>query len=258
MFLKWNWNLSKNKMAGLLGMFLLTGGLLSSQNAWATKKVYSPHVEKGELELEARGQYDFDNRESKDAGQKQKYAIGYGVTDRWFTEVYGEWEKDPETGEGLEYEATDWENRFQLSEPGAWWADTGLYFEYEFASKSEHADKIEGKLLLEKQFGDFVHTVNFILEKEVNGKEEAGLEGGFAWSGRYRWKQWLEPGVEWHSDLGELNHTGDFDAQKHQLGPVIYGKLADHIKYDVGYLFGVTDAAPEGLFKWILEFEHRF
>ena len=231
--------------------------LFSPQNVWAAK-VYSPHVVKGELEIEAQGQYDFDDREDKDGAQKQKYAIGYGVTDWWATEVYGEWEKDPESGEGLEYEATSWENRFQLSEPGAWWADTGLYFEYEFAAEDDHADKIEGKLLLEKQVGNFDHIVNLILEKEVNGPgEEEELEGGFAWSGRYRWKKEFEPGVEWHSDLGELEHAGGFDEQKHQFGPVIYGKIGP-VKYDVGYLFGISDAAPDGELKWIFEYEHYF
>ena len=259
MLLQFYGNGSKKKMVSMMGIFLLTGGLLSPQEAWATKKVYSPHVEKGELEFEARGSYDFDDNESKDGAQKQKYAIGYGLTDWWFTEVYGEWEKDPESGEGLEFESVDWENRFQLSEPGAWWLDTGLYFEYEFASKGDNADKIEGKLLLEKQLGDFDHIVNLILEKEVNGPgEEKELEGGFAWSGRYRWKKWLEPGVEWHSDLGELDHTDSFDDQKHQLGPVIYGKIGDRIKYDVGYLFGVSNAAPDGELKWIVEFEWHF
>lgn len=261
MLLKFWGNVSKKNIISTVGIFLLAGGLLSSENAWATKKVYSPHVVKGELELETRGQVDFDHRESMDGAQKHKVAIGYGLTDWWFSEVYGEWEKDPESGEGLEYEATDLENHFQLSEPGAWWIDTGLYFEYEFAAKNEHADKIEGKLLLEKQFGDFVHTVNLILEKEVNGGdgvEEADLEGGFAWNGRYRWQPWLEPGLEWHSDLGELAHTGSFDDQKHQLGPVIYGKIAHHVKYDIGYLFGVSDAAPDGEIKWIVEWESFF
>jgi high-affinity iron transporter len=250
---------NKKNTAKTIAAFVFLALLISPQNAWATKKVYSPHVEKGEWELEARGSYDFDDRESKGAAQKQKVAIGYGVTDQWFTEVYGKWEKDPDSGHGLEFTATQWENRFQISEPGAWFLDTGIYMEYEFASGDDHADKIEGKILLEKELGRFDHIVNLILEKEVNGPgREGDLEGGIAWSGRYRWKQYLEPGVEWHSEFGELDDTGAFDDQKHQVGPVFYGKIGDHVKYDIGYLFGISDAAPDGQLKWILEYEWRF
>ena len=79
-----------NTVMAMILFFCLLG---ITQNAHATKKVYSPIVEGGELEIEMRGSYDFDHRSSKDGKQKQKYAVGYGVTDRWFTELYGEIEK---------------------------------------------------------------------------------------------------------------------------------------------------------------------
>jgi len=77
----------------VLAVFLFFCLLGITQDAHATKKVYSPIVEGGELEFEVRGSYDFDDRASKDGKQKYKYAVGYGVTDRWFTELYGEIEK---------------------------------------------------------------------------------------------------------------------------------------------------------------------
>ncbi len=245
----------KNKMFVAIAM-LAVGLLTLNGEALATKKVYSPHVVKGEFELETRGSYDFDDEDEKDGAQKQKYAVGYGVNDFWFTEVYGEIGKAPQ--DDFVFEAIDWENRFQLSEPGEWFIDTGLYFEYEFGVEDEASDKIEGKLLLEKQVGDFDHILNLILEKEVGPNAEEDLEGGIAWSSRYRLKPWFEPGVEWHSDFGELGEGSSFDQQKHQFGPVVYGKISDHIKYDVGYFFGVSEAAPDGQLKWIVEFEWHF
>ena len=245
------------KVVAALFMALSFGLLNFSSDAWATKKVYSPHVEQGEVEIEARGSYDFDDSDEKDGKQKQKYALGYGVNAWWFTELYfAVIEKSK--GKDWEYESIEWANRFQLSEPGEWFVDTGLYFAYEFGVADEANDKIEGKLLLQKDLGDFVHIANLILESEVGGDAEEALEGGVAWSTRYRFQKWLEPGVEWHSDFGELGEGSSFEEQKHQLGPVIYGKIGDHIKYDVGYLFGVSDGAPDGMLKWIVEFEWHF
>ena len=222
-------------------------------NAHATKKVYSPIVEGGELEIETRGSYDFDHRSSKNGKQKQKYAVGYGVTDRWFTELYGEIEKGATASE-FEFTALEWENRYQLTEQGQYWVDVGLYFEYEVSFEDDHADKIEGKLLLEKEIGKFTHTTNIIFEKQVGGDSEKETEGGLAWGSRYRWQEYFEPGFEIHSEFGELNESKSFNEQEHLGGPVFYGKIG-HFKYNVGYLFGISDDAVDGKLKWIIEYE---
>ncbi|MCA9404948.1 MAG: hypothetical protein KC684_00275 [Candidatus Omnitrophica bacterium] len=64
----------------------------------------------------------------------------------------------------------------------------------------------------------------------------------------------FEPGFEWHSNFGELKEHKSYDEQTHQAGPVFYGSVGP-VKYNVGFLFGVTDPAPEGELKAILEYE---
>lgn len=227
-------------------------------DAHATKKVYSPYVEKGELELELKGAYDFDDDAAADGAQKHKAAIGYGMTDSWFSEVNGELERGGAPGEDFEFSAVEWENRFQIFEPGEHWLDLGLYAAYEIALEEEHADKAEAKLLLARNAGKFTHYANVILEKEVGAHAEEGTELGLAWSSRYRCKPELEPGFEIHSDFGPLNESEPFDEQRHQAGPALYGELPGGFKYDAGYLFGLSSAAPDGELKWILEYEMRF
>ena len=110
-------------------MGLVGFGLFFPTQAYATKKVYSPIVEKGEIEVEARGEYDADERPSKDDVQKHKYALGYGVTDRWFTEIYGELERtknDDDEDLDFQFTALAWEHRFQLTEQGQFPVDVGL------------------------------------------------------------------------------------------------------------------------------------
>ncbi len=234
--------------------------IANPQAAHATKKVYSPIVEKGEIEIEARGEYNIDERDDKDDTQKQKYALGYGVTDRWFTELYGELERTKnDDDEDLDFMFTSlaWENRFQLTEQGQFPVDIGAYLEYETSFEDKHPDNLEAKLLLEKSWDKFTHTVNITLEQNIGRHPTEDLVGGFAYSGKYRLKPWFEPGVEWHSDLGELGQNVSFQDQEHQMGPVFYGKIGK-IKYDVGYLFGMSDAAPKGEIKWIAEYEFRF
>jgi len=156
-------NSFNNTALAMIFFFCLLG---ITSNAHATKKVYSPIVEGGELEIETRGSYDFDHRSSKDGKQKQKYAVGYGVTDRWFIELYGEIEKGA-TASNFEFTALEWENRYQLTEQGQYWVDFGLYFSYEVSFEDDKADKIEGKFLIEKEIGNYTHiaTISFLKNK---------------------------------------------------------------------------------------------
>jgi hypothetical protein len=52
-------------------------------------KVYSPIVEQGELEIEARARITDDGSASKDDERRIKVGVGYGVTEWWFTEIEG-------------------------------------------------------------------------------------------------------------------------------------------------------------------------
>ena len=255
--LKWFGGPSK-KMA-IAALALTTGLLGFSEPAFATKKVYSPHVEFGELEIEYRGSYAFDDRDNKDGKQKHKSAIGYGVTPWWFTEIYGEWENHPGAADNdLKYATTEWENRFQISEPGAWSIDTGFMVELEFAAESDEQDEVKTLLLFEKEMDQWRHRANPFVEYKYGADEEEEWEAGASWSTTYRLRREFEPGLELHWNYGNVEESHRFDEQEFQLGPVLYGKIGEHFKYDVGYLFGVSESSPDGELKWILEFEWRF
>ena len=236
-----------------------------SQIAYADKHVYSPIVEKGELEIETTGVYDRDHSKEKNAAQEYKNAIGYGVTDRWATELYGEFERLLQENEdggvnfsSVKFTHLEWENRFQLTEQGQCWLDAGIYFAYEIPVRAKDPGKIEGKVLLEKSTEKFTHTTNLIFSKEVGGGATEQTSAGFAWSSRYRLSKNFQPGVEYWIDFGEIRRKLSYNEQNHQVGPAFYGYLMPHVKYDVGYLFGISKAAPEGELKWILEYELRF
>lgn len=237
---------------------LISVGFFGASDAQAAKKVYSPYVEAGELELELRGSYDFDDNSAKDGAEKHKLGIGYGITDRWFSEIYGEMEKSGVNGSDHEFTAIEWENRYQVFEAGEHWLDLGLYGAYSISLESGGADKGEVKVLLAKNTQHFTNYANIILEKELGANASDGTEFGLAWSTRYRYSPMFEPGFEIHSDFGALNDSLPYDQQKHLAGPVIYGHLPGGIGYDIGYLFGLSDAAPDGELKWIFEYEVKF
>lgn len=225
----------------------------------AENKVYSPAVHYGEYSIEARGNAAIDRGQATDEINNQKYEFEYGVTNWWQTALVAELNQNE--GDRFRYNATGWENIFQLFEPGEAWMDSAIYLEYEIADPKGASDSIEAKLLLEKQVGPIVTTLNFIFEKPVTNTEGAGTEWGYAARTKYRLSRYLEPGVEAYGDVGPLRRADPIDQQTHRIGPMIMGAipLASRVafNYELGWLFGLTEGAPDHSIRWLGELEFR-
>ena len=239
----------------VIGSFILV--LLCGFKASAADKIYSPYVEPGELEIEY-----FGSRSVGDA-QQQQFSVGYGVTERWKTELYSKFDKD--SGDKLTFDEWEWENIFQLTERGEYWLDVGASVAYEWTPQNNKADTVETRLLLAKDFNKTSHVLNVIAEKQVGSGPKENLEGKLLWSSRYTYSKYFEPGFEIESDFGELKEVGSFNDQKHYVGPAAYGKIplhftdrADALKYRFAYLFGISDAASAGEAIAQLEYELHF
>lgn len=238
---------------------LIVASLALPGVARAENKVYSPAVHYGEYAIEARGNAAVDRGDATKEINNQKYELEYGVTSWWMTALVAELNQDH--GDRFRYNATGWENIFQLFEPGEAWIDSAVYFEYEVGDPKGSSDEIETKLLLEKQLGPVVTTMNLIFEKPVTNTEGAGTEWGYAFRTKYRWKPYLEPGIEAYGDVGPFKGMDPIDEQTHRAGPMIMGMipLARRINfnYELGWLLGLTDGAPNQSVRWLGELEFR-
>ncbi len=233
-------------------MALLLAGAAPAE---ASHKVYSPIVEKGEVEIENRTHVTYDSDPKKDGAVVEKYSVGYGVTDHTFVEFYAVWNKSP--GGARSYAATEAVVMHQLFEQGERWLDAALYFEYVATDASQNKpDKLEFKVLLEKGMDEWLNTLNVNFEKEIGtrGLQAAGLELGYAWKTKYRLSPLFEPGFEAYGALGEIGNTSSPSRQKHQIGPMVYGELGG-FGYEVGWLFGLTGATPSGTLRFLVEYE---
>jgi high-affinity iron transporter len=247
--------------AGVVAMALVAAVLLlSAPRSEAMQEIYSPYVEKGELELEARNVTDVDKDNTKDGARADKYELGYGITDWWFSSLFVEYGRG--ASGRLQHDSNAWENHFQFTEPGKYWLDVGGYLEYEAPVDSSSPNKLETKLLLEKPIGRFVNTANIIIEREVGGGASNDVPLSYAWRTKYKLQQEFEPGVEVYGELGTLADVRAGNAQMLQLGPVFTGKFrlggTSKVAYEAGYLFGLSSASPDGAVKLLLEYEHVF
>ncbi len=215
-------------------------------------KVYRPIVEKGETEFEFRGGYaDFKNGPDEYA---YLFDIGYGVTDRWKTEIAFEYEG--ETGFGGKLSAVEWENVFVLTEQGKHWADVGLFVEYEHTFAAG-PDELKIGPMFEKQVGSTIANLNLVLEREIGSGASNDTDLDYTWQVKWQGKPELEWGVQGFGGFGALGDLGN--EAEHSLGPAMFGvkRLAsgNKLAYDAALLAGVNKAAPDLTVRFELEYE---
>jgi hypothetical protein len=223
--------------------------------AEAAHVVYSPLVEQGEVAVELRGHYDFDNNDALDGGQQYKAEIEWAPYSRWRTELLAEFEQEPGSSD-LKTTEVAWENVFQLTEQGQYWADFGLLAEYAHSLEHGGDDALELALLAQKDVGRHEARVNLVFERAFAGGAETEME--YAWQYRYRLGERFEPGIEMYGGLGDWGHMGSFNDHEQQIGPAAFGKLRTATgawKYEAALLFALNDATPDTTLRLMLEYE---
>ncbi len=129
-----------------------------------------------------------------------------------------------------------------------------MRLQYEKAHLSGEEDEVAARLLLRHKGEHFETRLNIGGEKEIGSDAEDGVAGDLRASIRYRLNDSLTPAIDYLGDTGSLHRLQGFADQDHRLGPALYGKLADTLEYEVGYLGGISRDAPDHTFKIGLEY----
>lgn len=236
-------------------LFFLSVFLLCvASPARAVFNISSPGVKEGELDLELRNRWDFDDESASQDGYRNHVAKAeYGMNQWWSLEVQGRAEKR-HLGE-YEYSLSDIETKFRLAEPGMLWADPAIKLAYEWGHTPSIVNKARVKLLFEKNIDKWNIVSNFNFGKELgtNASRDTDLDAGFRV--KYKLHKNVEPGIEMYNGWGELSRTGDYESQRHRIGPMFFGEIVPGVKYQFGYLFGISDAAEDGSLKLFLKYE---
>jgi hypothetical protein len=245
----------------ITALYALGAAALLPAPANADFEIYSPAVEQGVLELELFGTRSFDPKRDRNNEQTHKFEFSYGVNSWWQTAIETKVNKEPRGG--LLYDATSWENIFQITPQGKYWLDFGLFLEYEHPVRHADPDEVELRLLFEKDIDPLVVTLNANFSRTIGQNAGKGLGFGYALQAKYPWKRELQFGVEAFGEPGRLTGFESISAQEHVIGPVLLGKfniarVPGGFNYTAGYLFGLTSGTPRGTAKWKLEYEIPF
>ena len=105
-------------------------------------KVYSPIVEKGDLQFEIIGNVVIDDDKEYHGFKHQEFELEYGVTDTWATSITASLIEP--AGKGVKYDILGWENTLQLTEEGKYWLDFGFHTEIEVNDEGDEPHNLEG------------------------------------------------------------------------------------------------------------------
>lgn len=246
--------------------------LLAPLRARADFHIFSPsEIDYGELEIEHNGDAVFDQRPSQKGATSYTSEWGTGLTPWWHSEIEFGFDREPGNNEPTLFTQVVSENMFQLTEPGEYFLDTGFYFEYgQSTTTGRNAASNEATFgpAIAKDIGRFTHTLDLFLTRQFGPDQTShGLEVTYAWQSR--WNIWapLSPAIEFYGDAGPLGNTPSFSRQQLIIGPVGVGLLrldqlglghGGNLKYELGWLFGATDASARGTLRWRLEVEIPF
>jgi high-affinity iron transporter len=221
------------------------------------EQVLSPYVTEGEWELEQQGFVAHDRNAAKNGEKDLQAELGYSPTAWYRVELEGALGRKPGPDETLRHTSFNIENTFALAEPSEYWLDPALFFETDFPQSNDPNNIIFG-FLGGKTIGPFAETFNLLLHKDY-GPRSTPLAFAYSNQLKYRMHEWLEPGFELYGDTSGQNR---FDDQQLAIGPGLFGKIhtfnAQAFKYQVAYLFGATQASPDGAVRWKVEYEMSF
>ncbi|WP_216202607.1 hypothetical protein [Polynucleobacter sp. CS-Odin-A6] len=218
--------------------------------------IYSPRVEEGEREIDTKfgTQKPRSGEDSRQSGAS--IGFGYGVTSWWFTEIYG---KNTWDGNNSQFDAIEWENKFQLTETGKYFVDVGFLIELERPQNRNEGYEAKYGFLLQKDWNKWQANLNLLMQGHYTGTENQGTYFGYQGQVKYRLQPELQLGAQLFSWLGQLNNWNTNQQQQTSVGPAIFGKTKlgrkEALVYNIAYLWGTTTASPKNTIRMQVEYE---
>lgn len=251
--------------ASAVACAVAAAGAFAPGNARADQFVRSPQVNLGEYEFEMNGEVGIGPHRNADRFQSYTYSLAATPFD--FLRIEIEAESAALPGNTLALSAMTLETYWQVTEPGEYWLDLGAFAEFSRGQGPGSTNTFTVGPELQKDTGGpfghrWLHTLNLFVERDVgrNATPRTGLITAF--QTRLLLDARLQPGLEIFGGVDDLGRARGFNTQSWQAGPVIVGAFhpfrIGKIAYELGYQFGISDAAPSGAVRWKFEYEWAF
>jgi hypothetical protein len=165
------------------------------------------------------------------------------------------------------WDAVTLENTFQLTQPGEYFFNLGFFFEYSHSTLRGEPSSVTFGPIVQKELNDILgldtlHTLNLFLSRDIGHDAARATAFSYAWQSLILTHPLISPGVEFYGTIDDIAYAGPVSRQQHLAGPVLAGGVDfapfGKLKYELGYLWGLTPASGRSAIRWRLEYEIAF
>lgn len=181
--------------------------------------------------------------------------FGYGVTKRWYTELYVSY-----IGEQIQstYPSTwNWQNDYLLTQ-GQYPFDLAIHTNLYFNQGGEPGYALEIGPTLQTEIGRTQFNVNLIFERGFDMVPSRATQLKYQWQVKHRFNAAFELGVQGFGELGAWDNWAPLGRQSHRAGPVISGAWPLNgkqvIKYQLAWLAGSVYATKGSMLSTRIQF----
>ena len=220
------------------------------------KIVGTPVVQEGLDTIESRNGVSYDEKNpSLDGRIQSRLHLDHAFNDSYALRfiVFQDWRGN----DSREHEAVAVENRFQVFERREHGFDGGFRLAYYLRDGDKKPDIAEFRWLNLFPVDPFEFRHQIILQHGVGTEADGrGIAMELRWQATYHIPDTKHRlGVEMFNEFQTLSTALPYHTQSHDAGPVIYGPLAESLRYQIGYRYGLSEAAANHAVKLFIGYD---
>ncbi|MBY0354711.1 MAG: hypothetical protein K2Q12_03155 [Rickettsiales bacterium] len=201
-------------------------------------------VNKGQLTVATRLQHTLDDKNKRvDQRERARLFVDYGLTD-WYA-LWLAAEGQDIQGESPEISRLLLDQRVELTSTQADGFYSGFRVRLEHWEIDNAIDTLHIRMILGKEMGKWDARINQFFGVELGDNRRGGMLSETRSHVTYAYHPAHRIGVESFHVYGNLSDNFNYSQQQHSVGPTFVGAITDTVRYEAGYLAGISDAAAD-------------
>jgi hypothetical protein len=148
--------------------------------------------------------------------------LGYGVTSRWYTELYASFIGTLSTATKLN--TWNWQNEFLLTQ-GQYPFDLAIHATLIKYASAANDYGVEYGPVFQTDIGRTQLNANVFFEHDFGDDESGGTQMKYQWQVKHRLLPHFQFGLQGFGELGPWMHWASHDQQSHRAGPAVFGSI---------------------------------
>lgn len=181
--------------------------------------------------------------------------LGYGVTSRWYTEVYASYVGSADSATKLS--TVNWQNDVLLTQ-GQYPFDLAVHTNLASYPTGDEGYALEFGPAFQTDIDRTQLNANIFFERNYGSAAPSRTKMKYQWQAKYRWRPALQFGLQGFGEVGVWDDWSARERQSHRGGPALSGSwpigAGQSIKYEAAYLKGSTYTRQGSMFSMRVQY----